>query len=68
MSEDRLMEIEIKLAGQEDMVEALNQMVYRQQNKIDELEALCTVLARRIRDMQDTGTEQNPVNEKPPHY
>jgi SlyX protein len=68
MPEDRLMEIEIKLARQEDTVEALNQMVYRQQKKIDELEVLCSALARRIRDMQGTGAEQNSANEKPPHY
>ena len=68
MPEDRLMEIEIKLARQEDTVEALNQMVYRQQKKIDELEALCSAMARRIRDMQGTAAEQNIANEKPPHY
>ena len=67
MPEDRLMEIEIKLARQEDTVEALNQMVYRQQKKIDELEALCSALARRIRDMQGTAAEQNIANEKPPN-
>jgi SlyX protein len=68
MTEDRLVEIEIKLARQEDMVEALNQVVYRQQKKLDELEALCTALARRIKEMQGIDTERSPAHEKPPHY
>lgn len=67
-TEDRLVEIEIKLARQDDMVDTLNQLVYRQQKKIDELEALCSALARRIKDMREAATEQSPADEKPPHY
>lgn len=67
-TEDRLIDIEIKVSRQEDMVEALNQMVYQQQKKIGELEALCSALARRIKDMASTDMEANPANEKPPHY
>jgi SlyX protein len=66
-TEDRLVEIEIKVARQDDMLETLNQMVYQQQKKIDELEALCSALARHIKDMRAVA-EQQPVDEKPPHY
>ena len=66
-TEERLIDIEIKLARQEDLVDILNQTVYRQQTRIDELEALCSGLARRIKDMAQTEGQQ-PVNEKPPHY
>jgi SlyX protein len=65
--ENRLVEIEIKIARHEDLVEALNQMVYQQQKKIDELEALCGALARRMKDMQSSDGGQNPLHEKP-HY
>lgn len=68
MTEDRLIEIEIKLSRQEDLVETLNQMVYRQQKKIDELETLCAALARRVVALQSGGTDSNTANEKPPHY
>lgn len=65
-SEERFVEIEIKLAQQEDLVESLNQMVYQQQKRMDQLEALCGALARRIQDNAQGGI--NPLNEKPPHY
>lgn len=68
MNEDRLVDIEIKIARQEDTLDALNQMVYRQQQKIDELEAACAALARHIKDVQEAAGERIPLNETPPHY
>ena len=68
MTEDRIVDIEIKLARQEDLVETLNQMVYQQQKKIDALESLCSALARRIKDMSSRDNEQAPIDERPPHY
>jgi SlyX protein len=68
MDEDRIVNIEIKIARQEDLVDALNHMVYQQQKKIDELEALCVALARRLKDVVSGGNEQNAANERPPHY
>ncbi|RZI44321.1 SlyX family protein [Herbaspirillum sp. HC18] len=66
--EERLVDIELRITGQEDMVDTLNRMVYQQQKKIDELETLCTALARQIREIRETMTERGPANEKPPHY
>jgi SlyX protein len=68
INEERLIEIEIKIARQEDLVDTLNQMVYQQRKKIDELEALCSALARRIQEVSSADSESKPVNEKPPHY
>jgi SlyX protein len=68
MNEERIIEIEIKIARQEDLVESLNQMVYQQQKKIDELQALCAALARRTSDMSGSDNERQPADEKPPHY
>ena len=68
MNEDRIIDIEIKLARQEDLVESLNQMVYQQQKKIDELAALCAALARRTMDMSSSDSDSRPADEKPPHY
>lgn len=66
--EDRLVDIEIKLARQDDLVETLNQMVYQQQRKIDELESLCSALARHLKEIREAASERGPANEKPPHY
>jgi SlyX protein len=68
MNEERLVEIEIKIARQEDLVETLNQLVYQQQKKIAELEAMCAALARHLRDMSGQGSEAGAPHEKPPHY
>ena len=65
--EDRLVDIEIKLARQEDLVETLNRIVYQQQKKIDELEALCMALARQHKEWRDAAAPGS-AHEKPPHY
>lgn len=65
-TDERLIELEIKLTRQDDMLDALNQVIYRQQKKIDDLEALCVELARRIKESAEAGG--GPRDEKPPHY
>ena len=65
--ENRFVDIEIKLAQQEDLVESLNQMVYQQGRRIDQLEAMLHKLGEHVRD----GAQQvngGQVNERPPHY
>ncbi|MDQ9169515.1 SlyX family protein [Oxalobacteraceae bacterium R-40] len=68
VNEERIMDIEVRLARQEDLIDTLNQTVFRQQKKIDELEALCTALARRIKEVADNLSEEAPLDERPPHY
>lgn len=69
--EERLIEIEIKLTGQEDLTQELNRLVYQQQKQIDELRMLCTALVKRLGeaggDQGDTGTGLY-TQERPPHY
>jgi SlyX protein len=67
-NENRLVDIEIRIARHEDTLDALNELVYRQQKKIDELEALCSALARHMKDMRDASKDSVPAHEKPPHY
>ncbi|NUU04464.1 SlyX family protein [Herbaspirillum robiniae] len=67
-SEDRIIDIEMKLAHQEHLVDELNQTVYRQQKKIDELEMLLGALAKRFKELADTSQDRAAANEKPPHY
>lgn len=64
--EDRFVDIEIKLAHQEDLVETLNQTIYQQGRRIDQLEAMMAKLADHVRTLQDA--RQTPLNERPPHY
>jgi SlyX protein len=67
-TEDRIIDIEIKVSRHDDLLDALNQTIYQQQKKIDELEALCSALARRIREMAQADNSGNLSHEKPPHY
>ncbi len=66
--EDRLINLESKLAHQEYLLDVLNQTIYQQQKKIDELDVLCTALAKRLADMHVRLPDGAPANEKPPHY
>ncbi|GAA0505249.1 MULTISPECIES: SlyX family protein [Pigmentiphaga] len=62
----RLMEVEIKLAFMEDLVEQLNELVYRQQQQID---ALARELARvREQSAQGPAAPASLRDEIPPHY
>lgn len=68
MTDERLIDIETRIAFQEDQIEALNMTVYRQQQKLEQLEAYCKELADRIRALSETGATGATVHERPPHY
>lgn len=65
-NENRFVDIELKLVHQEDLVESLNQVVYQQSRRIDQLEAMLGQLADHVRDNAQSGP--NLLSEKPPHY
>lgn len=60
--EKRWVEIETKIAYQDKLVEELNQVVYQQQLKLDELDKLVSELRKKITD------DINPNHIAPPHY
>ena len=64
-SEDRFIDIEIKVAYQEDLLQSLNQRVYEQQQQIDKLEQTLLALAQRLREQPQSG---GIANDRPPHY
>ncbi|NOT11440.1 MAG: SlyX family protein [Methylococcaceae bacterium] len=69
MSTDRIIELEIKVAYQEDLVQDLNHIVAQQQQQIDRLDATVTLLHDRIKSLsvERVGSEEDK-NERPPHY
>lgn len=72
-TEERLIDIEIKLTSQDDLTQELNRMVYQQQKQIDELRMLCTALVKRLGEAGGDQAESDsssgfPVHERPPHY
>jgi SlyX protein len=68
MATDRIMELEIKVAYQEDLVQELNQIVAQQQLQIDRLETAIKLLNERIRSLSEDIGQVDNKNEKPPHY
>ena len=68
-SMDRLIEIETKLAFQEDTIQALNTALCQQQKQIEQLEATLRLLIDRYRQLAaDPAPGGKPADEKPPHY
>ncbi len=68
MNEERLVDIESKLAHQEQLIDELNDVVTKQQEQIMQIEKLCNSLVNRIRVMDDSQTDDAGQNEPPPHY
>lgn len=68
MSEARIIELEIKLAYQEDLIQALNQAVADQQIQIGKLEQTCKLLNDKIKSMVQADRNPNIIDERPPHY
>ena len=66
-TEQRLTDLEIKAAFNEDLLDQLNEIIVRQQGQID-------LLMREIGDLRQTtinngiGVSRNPRDELPPHY
>ena len=55
MIDERLIEIETKLAYQEDLLESLNKLLIGQQDRIDMLETVCRRLLDRMKDIKEPG-------------
>ena len=68
MNKDELVELETKVAYQEDTIQTLNDAVCRQQQQIDKLEAKMSLLLEKIREFEEPALVGNPNEETPPHY
>jgi len=68
MNDDPIIELEIKIAYQEDLLQELNKIVGRQQQQIERLDATCRLLNDRIKSLStESGSGEN-IEEVPPHY
>jgi SlyX protein len=66
MTEDRITNLEIKLSFTEDLIEKLNQLVYKQQQQIE-------FLYRELKSVKEQASSSNSgagslKDEIPPHY
>jgi len=68
MDEDRLVEIETRLAFQENTIKDLSDTVYEQQKQIDALHKTLKQLVDQIKAPSIISPGRNLQDEKPPHY
>jgi SlyX protein len=66
--DNRLTEIEIKLAHIEQSLNELSDVMYRQQGLIERLEQGYDNLRQRLQREAEGGAATSPTDEKPPHY
>ncbi|GLK91410.1 SlyX family protein [Pseudomonas turukhanskensis] len=63
----RVMELETRLAFQDDTIQALNDELVAQQRNIERLQLQIAALAKRQEDMQ-SGFGMSEEEAPPPHY
>ena len=68
MSEERFIDLETRLAHQDQLLHDLNEVVTAQQTKIMQLEELCKSLIQRVRSVGEGVPDGDPGDERPPHY
>lgn len=68
-NENRLIEIEMKLAYQEDLLQSLNDIVVQQRTTIEFLEMSLMKLVEKINNgSEDAQFSDNVEDDLPPHY
>jgi SlyX protein len=70
MSDDRLIEVEMKLAHQDQMLIELNAALTNQQQSIITLERLCASISERLSSLGEGEGDapSSAQDERPPHY
>lgn len=65
------MDLEVRVAYQEQTIEELNQALVQQEMALQKLERVCAELVRRVDNMRasgETGSNPSAEDERPPHY
>ncbi len=69
-TQEQIIELQARLAFQEDSLNQLNQVVTEQSALIDQLRQQVRALAEKYEDLRDTQRHGGglPDNQPPPHY
>ena len=68
MSEHRLIELETRLAYQDETLRVLGDEMAQQQRRIEMLERRWQEMSKRLAALAQAPTGPAPADEKPPHY
>ncbi|GAC1036176.1 SlyX family protein [Pseudomonas oryzihabitans] len=66
--EERIADLEIRQAFQDDTIQTLNDIIVEQQRALDRCAAQIRVLAERQAELQSAGGGGMPDEAPPPHY
>ncbi len=66
--EDRIIELESRLAHQDHLLQELNDVLTDQQSRLMQLETLCRTLADRLQAIGEMMPATSGGDEPPPHY
>ena len=66
--EDRISELEMKIAFQEQLLDELNQALVQQQFDMDKIQLQLRYLASKLKDMQPSNIASQAEETPPPHY
>lgn len=66
--EERIAELEIRQAFQDDTIQTLNDIIVEQQKALDRYAAQIRILAERQAELQTAGGGGAPDEAPPPHY
>ena len=66
--EERIIELETRLAFQEEGIQTLNQALHDQQQLIDELQRELHELRERFKAFSTSPLEAGDIEPPPPHY
>ncbi|MCO5785184.1 hypothetical protein DHB74_02315 [Pseudomonas sp. G11-1] len=64
----RMDELEMRLAFQDDTIQALNDVVSRQESQLERLQRALELLARRQADLAASMPGETEDDQPPPHY
>jgi SlyX protein len=66
--EERLIDLEAKLAHQDQSIHELSEEIYQQQKRLDQLGATCEYLLEQFRLLSASAGAEDHGDEPPPHY
>lgn len=66
--DDRMAELEVRLAFQDELLDTLNTTVARQQRELDLLQQQMRVLYQQLKGINSGGNDAPAGYEIPPHY
>lgn len=68
MNEEKINDLEIKIAYQEQSIQDLSDVLHTVQNRMDQMQRKIDELLEQAKSDGGDGVEYGPANEAPPHY